>query len=293
LKYILVDDSVKGIGGTALTLSGLIEPVKEDLIQVATAELSMDFLLKNLDKVWIFGNIHALTPSSGPVLRSALSMVTFFKIEFDYGYCYYRGRIPHQVLGGCNCDCNTNARLVPYQELYSLIKQRAVKIFYMGQEQLEIHQEDLGLSKDNRYVLSSCFSPDFYPLIEKLKTTEQNEFYAIIDGQGGWHSRAKGVDVAINFATENNLPYKLLKTDSHTELLEQLSQHRGLIFLPLIHDTCPRITIEARLLNLELILNNLCQHITEEWWQRPRDEVIKYLKGRPDFLWKEINNGLS
>lgn len=290
MKYILVDDSVIGVGGTALTLEGLVEPVRSDLTQIPTNELTINDIFSNLDKTWVFGNIHSITSHSANIILQALSMVRFFKIEFDYGYCLYRGRIPHQILGGSDCDCTASPKALEYQRIYETIKHRSRGNFYMSQEQLDFHVEDLGLDKSRCWVLSSCFTTSFYPLIESLSRNKKKDYYAIIDGQGGWHSSAKGVAEAIHFAKENSLPYKLLKTSSHTELMELLSECKGLIFHPIIHDTCPRITIEARLLGLELRINNLCQHVKESWWDEDIAGISKYLINRPSFLWSTINN---
>ena len=74
-------------------------------------------------------------------------------------------------------------------------------------------------------------------------------------------------------------------------MLEALSNYKGLIFLPIIQDTCPRIVIEAKLLGLELIINSNCQHITEDWWQnKSNQEITSYLKERPNYFWETMGN---
>ena len=71
--------------------------------------------------------------------------------------------------------------------------------------------------------------------------------------------------------------------------MDKLSTYRGLIFLPIIHDTCPRLVIEAKLLGLDLKINKFCQHITEDWWNKNTDDIISYLRSRPKFLWDKID----
>lgn len=159
----------------------------------------------------------------------------------------------------------------------------------MSQEQMDFHVQDAGIDPSKCHVLSSCFTADFYSFIEQLSKRPKNNTYAIIDGQGGWHSTAKGVTDAIKLAEKHGFDYKLLKTPSHRELMELLSEYKGLIFQPIIHDTCPRITIEARLLNLDLHINGRCQHINETWWKEDTTTMTNYLKGRPSFLWNTIN----
>ena len=90
---------------------------------------------------------------------------------------------------------------------------------------------------------------------------------------------------------QNNLQSDIIQTETHDKMLKLLSTYKGLIFLPIIQDTCPRIVIEAKLLGLELIINNNCQHITEDWWKdKSIEEITTYLKSRPEYFWRKMEN---
>ena len=71
---------------------------------------------------------------------------------------------------------------------------------------------------------------------------------------------------------------------------KKLSSYKGLISLPIIEDTCPRVTIEAKLMGLEVITNENSQHTLENWWNKPLDEIENYLKERPGILHQELIN---
>ena len=73
--------------------------------------------------------------------------------------------------------------------------------------------------------------------MEFLRQKPKNGRYAIIDGLGGWHTQAKGVSEALDLANASGFDYNLIKTQTHTGLLEKLSDFSCLIFLPIIHDT--------------------------------------------------------
>jgi len=130
-------------------------------------------------------------------------------------------------------------------------------------------------------VLSSCFSPASLNKMKEFREKPKNGKYAIIQGHPGWHSQAKGVSESVNYALENDLEYEIISTSTHEEMLEKLSAFEGLIFLPIIEDTCPRITIEAKLMGLKVITNPNSQHTSEEWWDFPLDKMEEYLKERP------------
>jgi hypothetical protein len=75
-------------------------------------------------------------------------------------------------------------------------------------------------------------------------------------------------------------------------MLNALASSRGLIFLPLGKDTCPRLVIEAKLLDCELIINDNVQHATEDWFDN-KESIYTYLKQRPDVFWSEVKKEAS
>lgn len=284
-KICLVDDSVAGVGGTSLTLDAIIEPNKEGVELIPTTEFSLKDVFSY--DFFIFGNIVNFTPNSLDAVKLVLEQRKFVKIEFDYGYCKFRGEVPHQKLGGCDCDCREFNHY--FNDLYDLIRSNALHIFYMSKEQMSIHDNYLNkIDDDKKSVLSSCFTKENLEAFKKLKKKKKNNKYAIIDGNGGWHTEAKGISKSIEYAKQNNLEYDLIKTKTHPELLEILSTYKGLITLPIIHDTCPRVTIEARFMGLDLITNDFSQHITEEWWKSDDESAFNFTKSRPKYFWEKI-----
>ena len=284
-KICLVDDSVAGVGGTSLTLDAIIEPNKEGVELIPTTEFSLKDVFSY--DFFIFGNIVNFTPNSLDAVKLVLEQKKFVKIEFDYGYCKFRGEVPHQKLGGCDCDCREFNHY--FNDLYDLIRSNALHIFYMSKEQMSIHDNYLNkIDDDKKSVLSSCFTKENLEAFKKLKKKKKNNKYAIIDGNGGWHTEAKGISKSIEYAKQNNLEYDLIKTKTHPELLEILSTYKGLITLPIIHDTCPRVTIEARFMGLDLITNDFSQHITEEWWKSDDESAFNFTKSRPKYFWEKI-----
>jgi hypothetical protein len=287
-QYFFVDDSAAGIGGTALTLDAIVAPQKDRVRFIPTASLSFLDCVESKG-TWIFGNIMSLTEKSFINLCWVMDNRPFVKIEFDYNYCPYRGPTPHQVLGKAPCACPSPETSAALSEAYSKIPQQAQHIFYMSKAQRDIHAKHLAAIQCPTSVLSSCFTSASWQAFEGLRSQPKSNKFAIIDGQGGWHSQAKGVENAIKYAQQQKLDYDLLKTKTQEEMLQKLSTYKGLIFLPLIEDTCPRVVIEAKLLGLEIITNSNSQHIKEEWWKdKSVLEIEEYLKRRPDFFWKTI-----
>ena len=213
--------------------------------------------------------------------------------KYCYGYCKFRGEIPHQRLGGSPCDCpsSDDAAASLFQTLYGLIAQKALHIFYMSEEQRNFQlSKVIGLENMKKTsVLSSCFLKKDLEKMEVLRKKPKNNKYAIIDGQGGWHTEAKGVERALDLADSSGFDYELIKTKTHEEMLEKLSDFSWFIFLPFIHDTCPRVVIESKLMGLNVITNSRSQHIYEDWWHKKSpEESQKYLAGRPEWFRSQL-----
>jgi hypothetical protein len=293
MDYVFVDDSAIALGGTALTLEAIIEPIQDRVEFVKTSDLTLQHLQFKKPKIWILGNITSLTAGAHEALYQLMTDEPFVKIEFDYGYCKFRGEIPHQKLGGDLCDCPStlDPTATVFSELYNLVKQKALHIFYMSEEQRNFHLcKVLGAENAPRTsVLSSCFLEKDLSKMEFLRQKPKNGKHAIIDGLGGWHTQAKGVNEALDMAQASELDYSLIKTQTHEELLDKLSDFSCLIFLPIIHDTCPRIVIEAKLMGLDVLTNSRSQHVYEDWWHNKSvEETHKYIRERPKWFCSKL-----
>lgn len=308
---VILDDTCKrNSGGTALTLKALAQSLSEyKFIFVETHELNEELLYKiPKNNLWIIGNVTNLNEFTIKYLYNILLFRKFCKIEFDYGFCKYRCEYGFKKFTKLDKwePFHESLNTEKIQNIYFLIHKMAKKVFYMSHAQKQLHEKILNLDEsksDKRKVLGSCFSvQDLMEMVKfgsdrKQSSTKsdfiKNKVYAIVDGNGGWHSEAKGFKESISYAKNNNLKFAIIKQPDYKKFIQDLSNFYGLIFLPLIHDTCPRLVIEAKLLGLELIVNDNCQHINEDWFLSKKDEdLANYLLDRPYFFKKEINEYL-
>lgn len=290
-KYVLLDDQAIAIGGTNLTILSILESRIDDITFIATKDLSKSAIESHKNKVWILGNIMSLFSREDDILHEVLESVDIVKIEFDYNFCLYRGEIPHKVLGKQECSCPFGLTGHPrISDAYNLLIKNTKHFFFMSERQRAIyslHMPRLDFSKTS--ILSSCFSTESLELMASLSQKPKNNKYAILKGFSGWHSQAKGVEEAINFCETNSIPYEILPIQQHNEHLKTLSNYKGIVFLPIIDDTCPRCIIEARIMGLEVITNLRSQHTTEWWWKQAQ-ETLAYIKSRPSFFWQIMDN---
>ena len=141
------------------------------------------------------------------------------------------------------------------------------------------------LEKANNKVLSSVFSEETLKNIYALDTSKKNDKWLIFKSS----SWIKGTDSALLYAKENGLKYELVGGISYDDFLKKMASSKGVIFLPLGADTCPRMIIEAKLLDCELILNENVQHKNEEWFDT-KDSCKEYLQERTEFFWSNLED---
>ena len=122
-------------------------------------------------------------------------------------------------------------------------------------------------------MLSSSFSKENLEYILSLDTSVKNNKYIILNSP----SWIKGVPDCIKYAKENNLEYELVSGLSHRNCLKKLAESKGIIFFPKGHDTCPRMSIEAKLLDCDLILNDYVQHKDEPWFEN-KESIIRHIE---------------
>jgi hypothetical protein len=100
----------------------------------------------------------------------------------------------------------------------------------------------------------------------------------------------KGALQSESWCKENSLKYEVIFGMEYDQFLKKLAQSKGLCSLPAGYDTCPRLVIEAKLLGCNLQTNEHVQHRDEEWFNKPKEDIINYLRTRKDFFWMHAFN---
>lgn len=288
-RYLLLEDDAGAVGGTALTLTAITRPRHEQVFYLPTACFNRFSIIEHSDKIWILGNIMHLHNINPYILQDLTNSVRLVKIEFDYNYCPFRGDVSHQRFANEPCNCPSHKYSSPLTMLYNGICEKAAHMFFMSDGQRNVYRSHLPSLPPNS-VLSSCFLQEHLALFTQLRNTSKNGKYAVFQGNGGWHSEAKGLQPAIDFCKANQLDFDVLPNAPYDEHVRTLSKYYGVVFMPIIHDTCPRCIIEAKLMGLKVITNDNSQHIPEDWWQSSIENMSEYLAGRPEYFWRTLDN---
>ena len=277
-------------GGAELTTEALFETSTYKTYKLKASEVTQELIQDGVSKTWVFFNFASMNLNLIPVIVGNLY---YFITEYDYKFCKYRSVELHKEKEGKECNCHDEQ----YGKFISSFFAGAEKIFWMSDKQKKIYQKRFPFLTDTKSVrLSSVFNVADLEYIEKLRKARKengtNGKWAII-GSNSW---IKGVDHTRK-KLEEFLPedgkYDILQGLEYRNLLSTLSKYEGLCFMPLGGDTCPRIVIEAFLLDIELYYNDNVQHIGEKWWNNENDKVESYLLAGHNRFWDEIEHHLN
>ena len=269
------------VGGAELSLETLVETSPSDKVsKVRSAEVSIQLLENNKDAKWIFGNISQLSSESLEYISN--SQIEYSFVEFDYKFCKHRNPVLYRMVEGTTCDYkNTD-----HGKLITKFMNSAKSCFFMSKQQMEICKQNLpSLNNKNMFVLSSLFDSTFFQFIEKTRQKSKNKNNKwVVLGSRSW---VKGLNETESHCKDKGYDYEILWNLPYGQFLEKLAESKGLCFKPTGLDTCPRMVIEAKLLDCELDLNELVQHQDESWFSKSYEDIVAYLRKRPEYFWKK------
>jgi hypothetical protein len=281
-KIVFVSDFFiqDGIGGAELTTDAIMRYGASkintfDIGAIRTTKLDTKIIDANKeDSYFIVCNFKGLSDESKIHMCKNAS---YSIIEYDYKVCEYRSFELHEMYENNSCDCETKIS----GKITSAFYGYADKIWFMSKKQKDMILAKVpAIKQENCEVLSSVFSAGDLRFIYSLRENEKDNKYLILDSE----SPVKGTSECVNYAQQNNLEYELISNLPYYELLIKLSTSKGLIFMPVASDTCPRLVIEAKMLGCDLILNEHVQHKDEDWFYSQKS-CYKHMDSRPDAFW--------
>jgi len=270
-------------GGAELTTEAILENTEYVIQRVYSKDVTIDLLKEGVKKFWIFTNFSSIDLNLLPTIVANLK---YSVIEYDYKICKYRSIEKHKHFEGSDCNCHNEQ----HGKLISTFYYGAKSLWYMSEGQRSVYESRFPFLKDtNNFILSSVFSSAFFDEISELTKNKKNEKYLILDSS----SWIKSPQSAIEWCKENNKEFELISGLTHNQFLSKLSTSKGIVYKPSGNDTCPRMIIEAKLLNCELEISDNVQHKNEEWFAGSNKETTDYLQSRPTVFWKEIDENIK
>ena len=268
-------------GGAELSTDALMKtsPFGE-VCFLRSRDLTQEHISAGTQKLWVFFNYTSMNLN---LIPAVVANCNYFIVEYDYKFCKFRSIEKHKAEVGEDCDCHKQQ----FGMFMSSFFAGAEHIFYMSEAQRQIQVERfpfLGGKKSS--VLSSIFSLQDLEFISRIKTDERSDKYAVL-GSSSW---IKGAEDTQRYLGDRQIDFDVLQGLSYHDMLRKLSGYKGLCFRPLGGDTCPRIVIEAKLLGLDLDINENVQHASEEWFSQDLDAIESYLLDAHNRFWNKLSS---
>jgi hypothetical protein len=283
-KVVFVNDFfVKDIqGGAELTSEAIIKKSPVRVFKLHSGSVTKNLLEANKDKYWVFGNFTTLP--DGMIYHIPESGIRYSIIEYDFKFCAYRSTNRHQQATGQPCNCPKDPHGLDVGRMF----RKADKIFWMSQGQKEAWLKMVpGLSDHpGHLILSSVFEDSDLDKFKSLReqTTSRSPKWAVL-GSGSW---IKGVEETQNWCKLNRKQFEALPKLPYDRFLEAMNNYQGFVFMPLDKDTCPRVTIEAKLMGLNLHLNGNVLSRDDSWFKGTPEECEAYLRSRASWFWEQL-----
>lgn len=251
------------VGGAELTLASILDTIGDKRnIKLLNSHMFNSHIAEiNKDKEFLFGNFSNI--HNDDLVKISEVLQNYSVMECDYKFCRYRSIELHKKATGEACDCHQTS----YGQNVFKFLSNAKNIFWMSQKQKD-RQANLypDILNANNVVLCSYFNKNTLSYISNLKNANRDKKsnkYIVLKSQ----SWIKGYEDARDYCISNNLEYEEVWGIPYEELLIKLSKSLGLVYLPRGGDTCPRLVIEAKMLDCDLVLNDDVQHKDEVWFK--------------------------
>jgi len=285
-KVVFVNDYfVREVaGGAELTSEAIIKKSPHKVFRLHSVSVTRKLLDANKDKYWIFGNFAAMNETMIQYLPE--SGVRYSIVEYDFKFCAWRSTNRHQQATGESCNCAKDKHGLMVVRLF----RKAERIFWMsyGQKGHWLRHVPELVDHPGHIVLSSVFDDETLDLLASYRNQEPRERKAVWAtlGSGSW---IKGVDETQKWCNLKKFKSEPIPNLPYKDFLQRLSQYEGFIFMPLDKDTCPRVTLEARLMGLKVMVNDNVLQKNDEWFASSAEDCEAYLRSRGDFFWAQLS----
>jgi len=274
------------IGGAELTLQAILDkcPVKYFKIRCSQFTNPKELIESaGKDKHWLLVNFSGMSREA--LVELATSGVKYSILECDYKYCMFRSSHLHKLQTKQDCDCH----LQEHGRFICGLYKRAQQVFFMSEGQMNEYKRLFPMMNSwpegKLVVQGSTFSNETLDRLDQLYHEVPKINKAVVLGGGTW---IKNQPATEEYCKKNNIEYDVIGGMPYEQFIEKIARYSKLVFMPAGADTAPRITMEAKLLGLNLDLNENVQHKDESWFTGSREAAMLHLRDRASNFWKAI-----
>jgi len=176
--------------------------------------------------------------------------------------------------------------IIPKEERinYDLYR-RAKAVFTQTDDHLEVFKTN-EVEANFVSLKSSIWSDKELERLSSLQNNKRTHKFAVVDSDN-WIKNKQGAE---EFCKINKLDYSLIPKSGYDSFIEKLSEHPVLVFFPIARETCCRLLVEARCMNMNTITSNNSGAFKSDWFNQSGDALINLLKINSLDNLREIKN---
>lgn len=269
LSDFFIDDF---IGGAEASDEALIESLHDASVVVKKVHCrNFENLHPKEDNFYIVSNFATLDQKWIDFLTKKCSYVIY---EHDYKFLSQRDPAKYENNTPRDCD-------VVNLDFYM----SAMCVFLQTMKHAEIYLSTTKL-KNYEIIGGSLWTKSNLEILQKYANKEKIDKYAIV----GYVAYNKGRQQAVEYCIDKKLDYEIVQSNrSFESFIEDLSKYKKLVFMPKCYESCSRITLEARMLNMGVVLNNNVPVKYEEYFNKTKGlELIEMMKNIPKIIAERI-----
>jgi hypothetical protein len=252
-------------GGGELNNQELIDILRErdsHVLEVKSNRLTPEFISECSKKVkFIVANFVMLSRESKTMLENDREYIIY-----EHDHKYVKSRNP----------ANYDNFIAPKSEIINFnFYKNAKAVLCQSQFHADIVESNLKL--DNIISLGgNLWSEDSLETMLSMSKVDKKPTCAIMSSTN-WH---KNTADAIKLCKAKQWEYDVIPTCGYMEFLLRLGESDKFVFLPKTPETLSRIAVEARMMGLSVITNNMVGATKEDWFSLKGEELIEVIKNK-------------
>jgi hypothetical protein len=271
--YLFITDYVQEIGGAEQTDAKLRHFLGGKQVILRSADCSIEKLKQYKDYNVIVSNFTALTEPCKEYISDNMNYIIY-----EHDHKYLKNRDPSFFK-----DWKAPFEYIVNLEFY----RKAKSVVCQTKQHMDVVYRNTNLNNLVNYGGSIWSDNELNYLETLLDTVQKNNLYAVMNSQ----IVHKGTQKAVNYCRNTMVKYKLLELKDWKDFILDLSNCNHLVFFPGVLETCSRISVEARMLNITVIGNNNISALKEDWFISFKGkDLINYFRTKNTLIKKFIEN---
>ena len=273
-KVCLISDyfSDQILGGGELNDDELLQILNQKGFQLGKVQsqfVTVEFLKEKKDNFYIVSNFCNLSQECKNYLADELQYLIY---EHDHKYLLTRNPADYNnFIASKSSLLNYNF----YKNAKAVICQSN---FHKG-----IAESNLGLDNISS-VGGNLWSKRVLEKLRDLSKNEKADKYSVLNS----NISHKNTSRTVAYCEHKGYEYDLVSDSSYFSFLEKLGANKTFVFFPQTPETLSRVVVEARMMGMSVVANNLIGATQEPWFSLKGEELIDYMTEKREEVGKLV-----